>query len=64
MDLGQVTIKDLGNIEQQLTQLLKTMRNAKLHEHPLYQTLQAFEQEISDERRDRYDDNNSRYDGY
>jgi len=64
MNLQQVTIKQLGDLEQQLTQLLKSMRSAKLHEHPIYQQLQSFEQDISTERRERYDDNNNRYDGY
>lgn len=64
MDLNQVSIKHLGELEQQLTQLLKTMRSAKLSEEPIYSSLQLLEQQISQERRSRYDENNSEYHGY
>lgn len=64
MDLTNLSIKTLGELEQQLTQLLKTMRNVKLNEHEIYQHLQALEQEISEARREQFDNNNGRYDGY
>ena len=64
MDLNEVSIKNLGELEQQLTQLLKLMRTTKLNEHPIYQSLQSLEQEISEARRERFDSKNRRYDGY
>ncbi len=64
MELGEVSIKQLSELEQQITQLLKTMRNAKLNEDDVYTQLQKFEQDISKERRERFDENNSRYNGY
>lgn len=64
MDLGEVSIKQLSELEQQVTQLLKTMRNAKLNEDDVYTQLQKLEQDISKERRERFDENNSRYNGY
>ena len=59
-----LSIKHLSELEQQLTQLLKTMRSAKLNEDPIYTSLQLLEQKISRERRTRYDENNSEYHGY
>lgn len=64
MDLEHVSIKHLGELEQQLTLLLKTMRTAKLSEDQIYASLQLLEQKISKERRSRYDENNSEYHGY
>lgn len=59
-----VSIKHLGELEQQLTQLLKTMRSAQLSQEPIYSSLQLLEQKISKERRSRYDENNPEYHGY
>jgi hypothetical protein len=64
MDLSTVSPKHCNEMEQTITQLLKTMRNAKMQELPLYAELQALEQSLGELRRNRYDVNNSKFVGY
>jgi hypothetical protein len=64
MDLDSLTPKHSNELEQMITQLLKTMRSAKLQNLPVYIALQELEQELGEARRNRYDQNNSKYIGY
>ena len=64
MDLQNITSKRAADIEQQITSLLKTMRSAKLTELPVYKSLQELEQELGNQRRNRFDDTTSDYAGY
>lgn len=64
MDLKPVPQKNINELEQMTTQLLKTMRSAKIHDLPVYIALQEFEQQIGKERQSRFDDSNSLYQGY
>ena len=64
MDLNPVSVKHINEVEQQITTLLKTLRTAKLHEHPAYAVLQALEQEFSESRRERFDQHNPEYRGF
>lgn len=64
MDLDPVSPKHINELEQQITQILKTMRTAKLQQHPLYAGLQELEQELAEARRGLYDKKDSKYSGY
>ena len=64
MDFDAVSIKHINELEQQITQVLKTMRSAKLQDHSIYSSLQELEQELGKARRSRYDEGNSEYVGY
>lgn len=64
MDLDSLTPKHSNELEQMITQLLKTMRSAKLQNMPVYAALQELEQQLGEARRNRYDQNNSKYIGY
>jgi hypothetical protein len=64
MDLDSLTPKHSNELEQMITNLLKTMRSAKLQNLPVYAALQELEQELGEARRNRYDKNNSKYIGY
>jgi DNA gyrase/topoisomerase IV subunit A len=64
MEFDSVSQKRINELEQLTTQLLKTMRNAKLQHEPIYASLQEFEQKLGEERRIRFDKTNSQYNGY
>jgi hypothetical protein len=64
MDLSNISSKHSNELEQLITQLLKTMRNAKLQDTPLYAELQLLEQSLGELRRNRYDEKNSKFVGY
>ena len=64
MDLDPVSQKHINELEHMTTQLLKTLRSAKLNELPLYTSLHEFEQALGKERRARFDKNDSNYSGY
>lgn len=64
MDFETLSTKHCNELEQTITQLLKTMRNAKLQHLPLYTELQEMEKTLGDLRRNRYDQNNSKFVGY
>jgi hypothetical protein len=64
MDFDSVSAKHINELEQQITQILKTMRTAKLHQHPIYASLQELEQELGEARRGTYDKKDSKYSGY
>jgi beta-galactosidase beta subunit len=64
VDLEPVSAKHLNELEQLVTQLLATMRKAKLTGDPIYTSLQAMEQTLGQSRRDRFDENHAEYVGY
>ena len=64
METHQLSTKHVNGLEQQVMQILKTMQTAKLHNHPIYASLQEFEQELALARRKQYDKDNSEYSGY
>ena len=64
MDLESLSPKLCNDLEQQITELLKTMRRAKLQQYPIYASLQELEQALCEIRRTRYDENNTKYTGY
>lgn len=64
MSMDTASSKHINELEQQISQLLKALRNAKFQDHPVYAMLQSLEQELSEERRNRYDQNNSEFPGY
>ncbi len=64
MDLSDVSQKHINELEQATTQFLKTLRNAKLQDMPLYTSLQGFEQNLGKERRERFDKSTPNYKGY
>ena len=64
MNLEPVSSKHINELEQLVTQLLATMRNAKLNEDPVYASLQALEQNLGQSRRDRFDETHAEYSSY
>ena len=64
METNQLSTKHVNGLEQQITQLLKMMRAAKLSHLPIYADLQSLEQELAEVRQQRFDDSNSEYVGY
>lgn len=58
MKLDRVSVKHLSELEQQVAQLLATMRKTRTHRDPLYQSLQDFENELGEARRKRFDEKN------
>ena len=64
METDQLSTKQINELEQQITQLLKLMRVAKLSTLPVYADIQALENELAEIRRKRFDNNNSEYAGY
>lgn len=61
MSLDTISAKRCNALEQEITQILRTMRSAGLQNQPLYTALQEFEQKLADIRRNRYDQINSDY---
>ena len=64
METHQLSTKHFNELEQQITQLLKMMRKAKLSYLPIYADLQALENELGEVRRQRFDNSNTEYEGY
>lgn len=64
MNIDALSIKDLGKLEQQVTELLTTMRKTKLTNEPIYVLLQSFMQQLGEVRRQRFDADNTEYSGY
>ncbi|GAB4509304.1 MAG: hypothetical protein OHK0046_04040 [Anaerolineae bacterium] len=64
MSLEPVSSKYISEIEQQVSQLLASMRKAKLYDEPVYTKLQEFEQKLGEVRRSRFDQKNSEYSDY
>ncbi len=64
MELNDIPTKRINELEQMTAQLLKTMRSSQLHRSALYESLQEFEQQLGEKRRNEFDENNSTYPGY
>jgi hypothetical protein len=64
VNLESVTSKHISELEQLTSQLLISLRKAKLHDDPMYILLQQLEQELGETRRHRFDNENSEYSGY
>lgn len=64
MEINQLSTKHINELEQQITQLLKMMRTAKLSQLSIYAQLQALEQELAAARQQRFDNSHSEYQGY
>jgi hypothetical protein len=64
MDLTAVGQKDLNELERLAKELLLTLRKAKLHNEPLAEALRAFEIEVGETRRSRFDEANPEYHSY
>ena len=64
MNAEKLSTKYISGLEQEVTQLLKTMRSAKLSHLQIYKDLQAIERELAEERKQRFDTNNRKYPGY
>lgn len=64
MDTEQLSAKHISGIEQEIAQLLKTMRSAKLSHLQIYKDLQGFEKKLAEVRIQRFDTNNRKYPGY
>lgn len=64
MNLDTISPKHCNELEQMITQILKTMRSAKMQNLPVYLELQKLEQALGELRRSRYDENNSKFVGY
>lgn len=64
MNVETVSLDHITQLEQEIAYVLKTMRKAKIHDHPLYHSLHDLEQELGDERRRRFDEQNAEFAGY
>jgi hypothetical protein len=64
VNLEPISSKHINELEQQVTQLLATMRKAKLNEDPVYALLQTLEQNLGQSRRDRFDETHAEYSSY
>ena len=64
MNLETVSRKQLNDLEQQVRQLLVTMRSAKLQVEPLTESLQELARELEQVRHERFDEANSEYHTY
>lgn len=64
MDIDSISPKHCNELEQMITQILKTMRSAKMQDLPAYLELQKLEQALGELRRNRYDEKNSKFVGY
>ena len=64
MDLDTVSLKLCNQLEQQITEILRTMRSARMHKHPLYEALEKFEQELAYTRRKQYDESHTEFSNY
>lgn len=64
MDVETVSLDYINQLEQEIAYVLKTMRRAKIQDHPAYTTLFDLEQELGDERRRRFDSENAEFSSY
>ena len=64
MSLETISRNQLNNLEQQVKQLLSTIRKAKLANSPLVEGLQQSETELGEARRARFDAFNSEFNTY
>ncbi len=64
MNLETLSQKHLNELEHRVSELLATLRKAKIHDDPLVESLKLLEQEIGQLRRERFDSKNSQYHTY
>jgi hypothetical protein len=64
MNLDPLSNKQLGELERLARELLSALRDAKLQEEPVAEALRAFEREVGNTRRARFDESNPEYHGY
>ena len=64
MHLETITRKQQNELEQQIRQLLVTLRRTHLHDNPLFVSLQELAQELEQIRHGRFDEANSEYRTY
>jgi hypothetical protein len=64
MNLETISRKQLNNLEQQVRQLLITIRSAKLQNDPLVASLQEMARELEKARHEQFDEVNSEYHTY
>ena len=64
MNLETISRKQLNALEQQVRQLLLTIRSAKLQNDPLVEALKALAHELEQARCKRFDAVNSEYHTY
>lgn len=61
MNLETLSQKHLNELEHRVSELLATLRKAKIHDDPLVESLKTLEQEIGELRRERFDAANTEY---
>ncbi|MAS37223.1 MAG: hypothetical protein CL610_24695 [Anaerolineaceae bacterium] len=64
MNLDTVSAKDLQEVERLSRELLAVMRKAKLLDLPVVEMLQQLESKAGQERRERFDAADSKYNGF
>ena len=64
MNLETISRKQLSELEYCVTELLGTMRKAKLRTGPLVESLKLLEQELGEVRRERFDKANPEFQTY
>ena len=61
MNLETLSRKQRNDLEIHVSALLVTLRKAKLQNDPLAKSLEMLEQQLGDDRRQRFDEVNSEY---
>jgi NAD-specific glutamate dehydrogenase len=64
MNFETISQKQLNDLEQQVSQLLTTIRRSKLDNEPLVAALQELARELEQDRQRRFDTANSEYSAY
>ena len=64
MNLENLSRKQLNELEHHVSELLNTMRKAKLQNEPLMESLKLLEHQLGETRRERFDATNSEYQAY
>lgn len=64
LNLQSISPKQLSELEQQVRQLLTSLRKAKLENEVLMTSLQQLEEALEKDRRERFDAANSEYHTY
>jgi ABC-type phosphate transport system auxiliary subunit len=64
MNLEDISQKHRNDLEQQVDQLMVTLRRTKLENDPLVEALQKLDVELQRLRRERFDMSNSEFSSY
>ena len=64
MNFETVSQKHMNDLEQQVRQLLVSLRKARLQSEPLFESLQQLARELEEVRHERFDEANSEYHTY